>query len=41
MLNKIKSGRFGICVLVMILALTLPALAAMISTKQEIQIGKS
>ncbi len=41
MLNRMKSGRFAICVLVMILALTLPALAAMISTKQEIQIGKS
>lgn len=41
MFNKIKSGRFGIFILVMILTLTLPALAAMISTKQEIQIGKS
>ncbi len=41
MLNKIKTGRFGICLLVMVLLLTLPALAAMISTKQEIQIGQS
>ena len=41
MLTKIKTGRFAICILVMILALSLPALASMISTKQEIQIGKS
>ncbi len=41
MFNKIKAGRFCICILVMLLALSLPALASMISTKQEIQIGKS
>ncbi|MGM9998727.1 MAG: M48 family metalloprotease [Candidatus Bruticola sp.] len=41
MFNYNKTKKMGLYLLVLIFAFTIPALAAMISVKQEIQIGKS